>query len=216
MKSRGKKKMIWLKVLGGLVLLGILVYLGLIGLVVLQEKRVSTSAADLPEDYDAIVVLGAQILQTGEPNTQLAWRLDAALEAWRKHQVPIVTCGAQGSDEPMPEAIAMRDYLMKHGVAEELIRMDTTSFNTKQNLQNAGKLLKEMTGIRKVLIVSSDYHVPRAMMLARDQGYEAIGLGSPCKPEYWIKNHAREALAWVKYYLDRILHSDLLGDRMVL
>ena len=77
---RGKKKMIWLKVLLSLVLLGILAYLGLIGFVVYREKKVSTSAAALQEDYDAIIVLGAQILKNGEPNTQLEWRLDATLE----------------------------------------------------------------------------------------------------------------------------------------
>ena len=214
--SRGKKRMIWLKVLLGLVMAGVLVYLGLIAYVVIREKQVCTSAAELPDDYDAIIVLGAQILQNGEPNTQLQWRLDATLEAWERRQVPVAVCGAQGRDEPMPEAVSMKNYLVRHGVPEEMILMDPASFNTKQNLQNAGALLRDLQGIRKVLIVSSDYHVPRAISLAGDQGFEAVGLGSPCKPEYWIKNHAREALAWVKYWLDRILHSDLLGDRMVL
>ena len=54
--------------------------------------------------------------------------------------------------------------------------------------------------MKKVLVVTSDYHVPRSLALAKDLGYDACGMGSPCKPEYWIKNHAREALAWVKYW----------------
>ena len=37
-------------------------------------------------------------------------------------------------------------------------------------------------------------------------GFRAAGLGSPCKPEYWLKNHAREALAWIKYFLNHDLH----------
>ena len=49
----------------------------------------------------------------------------------------------------------------------------------------------------------------RAMALARDLGLEADGIGSPCKPEYWVKNHAREALAWVKYWLVKYLHVSL-------
>ena len=49
----------------------------------------------------------------------------------------------------------------------------------------------------------------RAGALAADLGYEACGLGSPCKPEYWLKNHAREALAWCKYWGKKYLNLPL-------
>ena len=72
------------------------------------------------------------------------------------------------------------------------------------------KLLGVYPGtIRKVLVVTSDYHVPRALSMARDLGLEAEGLGSPCLPEYWLKNHAREVLAWGKYLLNKYLHLNL-------
>ena len=112
----------------------------------------------------------------------------------------MVVCGAQGRDEPMTEAEAMKKYLTDRGVNEEDILADPESFNTRQNLENAAKLLKGEAITGKVLIVTSDYHVPRSLALASDMGLDGIGLGSPCKPEYWIKNHAREALAWVKYW----------------
>ena len=198
--ARGNGKKRWLRAAGLLLLAGILCFCGLIGFVVIREKEVNASVEELEKDYDAIIVLGAQVLMNGEPNTQLQWRLDAALEAWRARQVPIVTCGAQGKDEPLPEAEAMKRYLTERGVPGALVLTDPDSYNTNQNLRNAGRLLRETEGIRKVLIVTSDYHLPRAMALARDQGFEASGLGSPCKPEFWIKNHAREALAWVKYW----------------
>ena len=105
----------------------------------------------------------------------------------------------------MPEAEAMKSYLSEHGVPEKLILTDPDSFNTNQNLRNAGSLLRKLEGIQKVLIVTSDYHLPRAMALAGDQGFRASGLGSPCKPEYWLKNHAREALSWVKYWIQKYM-----------
>ena len=195
----------WLKAVRSLILAGILCYAGLIGYVVIREKAAAIPLANMEKDYDAIIVLGAQVLLNGEPNTQLQWRLDAALEAWQAKQVPIVTCGAQGKDEPLPEAEAMKNYLAARGVPEEMILPDPDSYNTNQNLRNAAKLLKEREGIRKVLIVTSDYHLPRAMALAGDQGFRAAGLGAPCKPEYWLKNHAREALSWVKYWGMKLL-----------
>lgn len=207
--GRKRKKHRLLRALTGLIAAGVLCFLGLVGFVVIREKGVEKEAASLAGDYDAIVILGAQVLPDGNPNTQLQWRLDKALEAWKAHPVPVVVCGAQGADEPLPEALAMEKYLAERGVPEEEILTDTESYNTNQNLTNAGRILKERPEVRRVLIVTSDYHVPRAMALAEDMGFEARGLGAPCKPEYWVKNHAREALAWVKYWLVKYLHVSL-------
>lgn len=183
-------------------------YCCIIGYLCIQEGSVQKTVPS-PEQYDAIIVLGAQVLPDGSPSVQLGWRLDAAYEAYQQKPVPVVVCGARGKDEPMTEADAMKQYLTNKGVPDETILKDPDSFNTRQNLKNASDLLKKKTGIIKVLIVTSDYHVPRSMAIARDMGFDACGLGSPCKPEYWIKNHAREALAWCKYWGVKYLHLPL-------
>ena len=197
-----------LRILLLLVLLAAIAYAGIVGYVCIREGSV-LKEVPATENYDAIIVLGAQVTPDGTPSVQLGWRLDAAYSAWQQKAVPVVVCGAQGKDEPMTEAEAMSKYLMEKGVPETDILKDPDSFNTNQNLRNAASLLKELPGIRKVLIVTSDYHVPRAMALAQDLGFDACGMGSPCKPEYWIKNHAREALAWCKYWGKKYLHLPL-------
>ncbi len=197
-----------LRLLVWIILLGILVYAGTGAYVCIQEGKVSNQLS--PEmTYDAIIVLGAQVKLDGTPSVQLSWRLDAAIQAYEQHAVPIVVCGAQGKDEPMTEAENMRRYLTEHGIPESVILEDPDSFNTRQNLLNAGRLLAGRPEVKKVLVVTSDYHVPRAMALARDQGYDAEGLGSPTLPEYWLKNHGREALAWLKYWGVKYLHLPL-------
>lgn len=201
MKRHEGKKHLFLKGLSFLILAGIIVYLGIIGYVIIREKSVSHELKG--DHYDAIIVLGAQVRPDGSPSVQLGWRLDAAIEAWREKQVPIVVCGAQGSDEPMPEAEAMRKYMIEKGIPAEDIMIDPDSFNTNQNLTNAQKLLSSHTSIGSILVVTSDYHVPRSLAIAEDLGFKASGLGSPCKPEYWLKNHTREALAWIKYWLTK-------------
>ena len=88
-----------------------------------------------------------------------------------------------------------------------MILTDPDSFNTEQNLKHAKNLLESCPEfIRKIVIVSSDYHIPRAMALAEDLGMEASGIGSACLQEYWLKNHSREAMAWCKYWLKKYLH----------
>ena len=205
MKKRRRRGLTFVKILLLLAALAVLFLGFVLGRLLILENRVSREPSELREPYDAIIVLGAQVKADGTPSVQLSWRLDAAAEAYRNKPVPVVVCGAQGSDEPMPEASAMRDVLMEKGVSDEMILMDPDSTDTRQNLNNAKNLLSGMENVRKVLVVSSDYHVPRALALAEDMGFEAIGLGSPCKPEYWIKNHARETLAWIKYWLQKYL-----------
>ncbi len=188
-----------------LMLLGILFYLGVVAMLCYREKHVPPVG-----EYDAIIVLGAQVKPDGEPSLQLQWRIDAAAKAWKERECLIVVCGAQGANEPAPEAHVMRDELQRQGVAADSILMDDKSFNTRQNIANAVKLL-EGRGVDHVLVVTSDYHLPRAMAIAEDAGLDASGLGSPTKLglNFWLKNHGREGLAWIKYWMQKYLHLPL-------
>lgn len=195
--------MLW--ILGGLALAGLMFYAGVVAMICWKETHVPPA-----EDFDAIVVLGAQVKEDGVPSIQLQWRLDKTVEIWKENPVTIVTCGAQGAKEPAPEALVMRDYLVAQGVPQDLVLTDPDSLNTRQNIRNAAALL-EGRDVDKVLIVTSDYHLPRAMALAEDEGLQATGVGSPTKKEinFWAKNHLREGLAWIKYWAVKYLHLPL-------
>ena len=203
-----KKKHRLLKLFICLAIAAAAVYAGIVGFICIREGTVLKTVPDT-ENYDAIIVLGAQVKPDGSPSVQLGWRLDAACEAWRLKHVPIVVCGAKGGDEPMTEAEAMALYLTEKGIPETDILKDPDSFNTNQNLKNASEKLQGRPDVHKVLIVTSDYHLPRSMAIAEDLGFNACGMGSPCKPEYWLKNHLREALAWCKYWGKKYLHLPL-------
>ncbi len=155
---------------------------------------------------EAMIVLGAQVKASGLPSEQLRLRLQSALEKYLADRMPIVVCGARGEDEPASEASVMRAWLTQRGVAPEDVLMDEASFDTYQSLKNAAGLLPEGTG--RVVIVTSDYHLPRAMAIAGDLGLDAGGIASPTTKEFWLKNHARETLAWGKYLLMKILPGD--------
>ena len=124
--------------------------------------------------------------------------LTAALEEYQKQPMLMIVCGAQGSDEPRAEGDVMRDWLIEHGVAASDIEAETGSFNTRQNLGYAQSIMDDR-GLTGALIVTSDYHVPRALALCKQVGIIACGKGSPSKPEYFIKNHLREGLSWIKF-----------------
>ena len=187
------------------VILGVIFYLGVVAMVVYRQNNLPPVG-----EYDAMIVLGAQVKPSGEPSLQLQWRIDAAAKAWKERRSLIVVCGAQGGSEPAPEAHVMRDELIKQGVAAEDILMDDKSFNTRQNIANAVALL-EGHDVDHVLVVTSDYHLARAMAIAEDAGLSSSGVGAPTlqglRP--WVKNQGREGLAWIKYWMQKYLHLPL-------
>ena len=179
-----------------LLLIAALCCAGLIGFVYYKETH-------LPErqESDVIIVLGAQVKEDGTPSEALRRRMTAALEVYQEKRQTIIVCGAQGSNEPRAEGDVMRDWLIAQGVREEDVVAETASFNTRQNLEYA-KAIMEHRGLTRALIVTSDYHVARALRLCAQTGIEATGKGSPSKPEYFIKNHLREGLSWIKFWLE--------------
>ena len=104
----------------------------------------------------------------------------------------------------------MRDVLIGLGVDENMILMDTTSASTHSNIKNAMQLLGGRN-VTKVMIITSDYHLPRAIAIAEDNGLTAYGIGAPTKLglRFWLKNHCREALAWCKYWAVKYTHLPL-------
>ena len=179
-----------------LALIGLTLCAALIGFVYYRETH-------LPEqrESDVIIVLGAQVKPDGTPSEALRRRLTAALEAYREKRQIIIVCGAQGANEPRAEGDVMRDWLLEQGVPGEDVIEETASFNTRQNLEYA-KAMMEHRGLEPALVVTSDYHVARALELCRQVGISATGKGSPSKPEYFIKNHFREGLSWIKLWLE--------------
>ena len=157
------------------------------------------------QDSDAVIVLGCQVYSDGQLSPQLKLRLQAALDTYRDDPRLIVTTGGQGEGEPAPEGQVMRDWLISQGVPEEDVIAECESVNTRQNLLYAKALLPE--GITRVTVVTSDFHLPRALALAHDLGLDADGIGSPCRPEigFWVKNHGREVLAWGKYLVEKMI-----------
>ena len=182
-----------------LILICALAFAALLGYVVYKE-------ASLPArgDSDVVIVLGAQVKRDGTPSVALERRLNVALSIYREKRQTVIVCGAQGSDEPAPEGEVMRAWLTARGVLEQDVVAETASFNTRENLLYAKEIMRER-GLTHAVVVSSDYHVARALALCRQVGIEASGAGSASKPEYWLKNHVRETLSWAKFIVESVV-----------
>ncbi len=136
------------------------------------------------DDRRTVVVLGCG-LEGSRPSLSLLYRLQAA-EAWLKDHpdTPVVVSGGQGSDEIMPEAQCMAEWLIAHGIEESRVFREERSSSTYENLMYTRTILQDNGLPEDIIIVSNNFHVYRAGMIARKQGYDSVSL--PAKTTSWL------------------------------
>lgn len=166
--------------------------------VVVQAERLNA-----PEPADVLIVLGARIYEDGSPSPALQRRLDLAYDLYMEGYAPaVITTGAQGADETMPEADGMKQYLVGRGIPESAIWTDPASYNTQENLENAQAIMRA-EGLETAIIVSSDYHLWRALSMCEKLGLIATGAGSQNALTWpvMLRNWLQETVSWMKYTL---------------
>ena len=200
-KGKAKGRMV-LRVAAVLIALAVLGELVLMALVYR-----TTLKAYPPARADAIIVLGARVYPDGALSLTLSRRTEKGFAAWQAGLAPaLIVCGGQGGDEPVTEARAMADHLMALGVPQEQIFLEDESTSTYENLIHAKKIMRAQ-GMETALVVTSDYHMTRALWLCADVGITAQGYPSPGPDTRaaQLKALAQESLSWCKYALTKLL-----------
>ncbi len=180
-------------------------YLFLIGVFTVFGIMMGTAANTAPpQNADAVLVLGAALKGT-EPSDTLARRLDTAIAyAQENPEAVIVVSGGQGPQEAIPEAHAMRDYLIGHGISESRILVEDQSRSTHQNFANAKLLLDERFGAGSytTVFVTNDYHILRGYLNAESVGMTDVhGLAYHTLPYTAPPSYMRESLALLATYV---------------
>ena len=184
-------------ILSCLLCFGILIFLG-------TEIIILNASKGSPEtDCPYIVVLGAKVNGTS-PSLSLNDRIRAAENYLKAHPDTIaVLSGGQGPDEGIPEAQCMFNELTKRGIAPERLWLEPRSTSTWENLNFSLDIIEEKTGIRpdSIGLLSSEYHLYRAGLFAKDCGVEAIGIPAATSwPSIRLNYFLREA-AGVWHYI---------------
>lgn len=149
-----------------------------------------------------IIVLGAGVNGT-TPSLSLQWRIDAAYEYLTAHpDTRCIVSGGQGENEDISEAQCMYDHLTAKGIEGSRIWLEDKSTSTRENIRFSLDLVQEKTGTRPKTagILSSEYHLYRAGMFARQQGLDAVGIPASTQwPLLFLSYYIREICA-VLYY----------------
>ncbi|MGN0298716.1 MAG: vancomycin high temperature exclusion protein [Lachnospiraceae bacterium] len=177
--------------------LGLIVVLGLNCYVVESVKShilTEEEAAQLT-DMDCILVLGCQVKSNGEPSSMLADRLKQGVALYELQAAPkLLMSGDHGSDD-YNEVQVMKNYAMEAGVTSSDVFMDHAGFSTYESMYRA----REVFGVKKMIIVTQEYHLYRALYIAEKLGIEAYGVAADYRSYYGQEmRNIREAAARIK------------------
>ena len=124
---------------------------------------------------DALLLLGVALGENDEATPELRARVMTAAALYHGvGPVRIVACGGRTGMHRAAEADVMAALLVQAGVPERDILREDGSRTTMENFMNAAALLGGAKG-KRVLVVTGDYHMRRALMTARRVGFRAKG-----------------------------------------
>ena len=171
------------KILRNLII--ILLCLAMVGMVALfvinahvksagKDRILSVEKVAELEDVDCIIVLGCQVKDDGSLSHMLRDRLIRALEVYEAGAAPKLLMSGDHGREDYDEVGAMKNYAIENGAPSENVFMDHAGFSTYETVYRA----KEIFEADKVIIVTQEYHLYRALYIAEQLGVDAYGVSS--------------------------------------
>ncbi|MFL0200871.1 YdcF family protein [Exiguobacterium acetylicum] len=146
-----------------------------------------------------VIVLGAGV-KGEKPSQILHNRIQAAAAYGKQHsEVRFILSGGQGPDEDISEAEAMRRGMVASGIAEERLILEADSTSTTENLQFSKALLPK--DVRRVSIVTSDFHLYRARQEAKQLGLQTDAIPAETPLSGVLRFGMRERVAIVVQFL---------------
>ena len=175
MKKREKLKPI-VMILLCLALVGVIALCSINGYVksVAKERIVTVEETATLEDVDCIIVLGCQVRDDGTLSHMLRDRLMRGLEVYHAGAAPKLLMSGDHGRKEYDEVNAMKQYAIENGVPSEHVFMDHAGFSTYETVYRA----KEIFEADKVIIITQEYHLYRALYIADKLGLEAYGVSA--------------------------------------
>jgi len=152
-------------------------------------------------NIDCILILGAGV-RNNRPSLMLEDRLQKGLELYNNNvSSKIIVSGDHGRKD-YDEVNIMKEFLIENNVSSSDIFMDHAGFSTYDSIYRA----KEIFKTKKIVIISQEYHLYRALFIADKLGLEAYGVKAEPKEYYGdAYREIREVIARIKDFFKVII-----------
>lgn len=159
---------------------------------------ISDALKNFKDDCDYLLILGGNVIGEDTPSPQLLERMKAALRYLNEHKsviaVPCGGCFREGQKKS--EAAIIADYLIENGISADRIIIEDKSTTTYENFEFALPIIKEHSGMDisriPIAFLSSDYHMHRAGIIAKQGGISDVRRVSCPTPGSAFKRFGRE------------------------
>lgn len=139
-----------------------------------KARILTVEEASALTDVDCILVLGCKVNANGVPSAMLEDRLRRSVELFQAGAAPKLLMSGDHGTEPYNEVQTMKQYALDNGIASSDVFMDHAGFSTYESIYRA----KEVFQADKILIVTQQYHLYRALYVAEALGVEAYGVSA--------------------------------------
>lgn len=164
---------------------------GISGYVKSSAKKYILDPSETGEDYDCILVLGCGVYGT-TPSHMLEDRLERGVELYKNGVSKKLLMSGDHGRKGYDEVNVMKNFAVERGVPSEDVFMDHAGFSTYESMYRARDVFKA----KKILIVTQEYHLYRAVYDARALGLDAYGTVSmPRSYQGQLYRDIREVLA---------------------
>lgn len=138
---------------------------------IFSEESNALPLSELPEN-SVILTLGAKVEATGVPGKVLRRRLDTTYKMLSEREdLTVIVSGGKGADEPISEALCMKNYLVDKGISPKRIILEDKATNTIENIKNSMEIL-EGKDYGALAVVTTNFHLPRAEYLCSRLGVD--------------------------------------------
>ena len=154
------------------------------------KNKIVTEQSEKIENVDCILILGAGIWNN-RPSPMLEDRLLQGISLYQKGFASKIIMSGDHGRENYDEVNIMKEFAIERGVNSEDIFMDHAGFSTYESIYRA----KEIFGAKKMIIVTQEYHLYRALYIAQQFDIETYGVAS--NPREYMGQFAREVREWL-------------------
>ncbi len=147
-------------------------------LMVQQNVKAIKTDIRTVEPSTVAIVLGAKVYPDASLSAMLADRVDTGIDLYESGKVKKLLMSGDHGRKGYDEVNAMRARAVERGVPENDIFTDHAGFSTYESMVRAKKVFK----VTDAIIVSQDFHLPRALFVARDAGLKAQGVAADRRP----------------------------------
>ena len=159
------------------------------------------TTAEVPNATVALIP-GASVSSDGVLSPIFIDRVNAAIELYKANKVSKILVSGDNSTVSHNEVNPTRIYLLENGIPDEDIFLDHAGFDTYSSMYRA----REVFLVRSLTIVTQDFHLPRALWIARRLGLDAYGIvaaGGENSPSDYVREIPAAIKALLNVLTDR-------------